>query len=150
MVTNEQVLALQSLLASDAATWTRNHQRLLEDDLAEGYGELVYATFVLLARRRFSSTWRLADVVRYVADVRVRLDAPGDPIDPFSAEILIRRALGDTVTGDLDQETRARTQLILMISLAEDETLADRELDSTLSQARAMADQLIEKREATR
>src|SRR5262249_45019012 len=123
--------------------WVRQHEQLLEDGCLDDYGALVYSAFVTTVRRRFSPTWTQASVIRFVADVRAALAEEPGAINPVAGENLIRRALGDTVRDDIDQETKARTQLMLLDALIAEAGLDGAGLDQLLSEARMMADQLV-------
>lgn len=109
----------------------------------DGYSQLVYAAFVTAARRRFSPTWTIPDIVRFVAAARVELLDDDVDVDPRTSEILIRRAIGDHVATELDMETSAHAQLLLLGELIVDERLADASLDAFLTQARSLADQWL-------
>jgi hypothetical protein len=114
----------------------------MESGDVAGYGELVYAAFVAAVRRRFSPTWTLPKVIRFVAAARADLLQDGIEIDPRTAETLIRRALGDGIATRLEEEARVRAQIFLLIQLIDDEGLDDAGLDAFLAQARSLADQL--------
>jgi hypothetical protein len=141
-VSDEQVEALRAFLALESDQVRRLTKQLVEAGRAEGYGELVYAAFVSAIRRHFSPTWTLTEVIRFVASMRTRLLADDTDIDPLTAEILIKRALGDRIATELDEKSRARVQILLLIELVADETLDDVGLDAFLAQARSLADQM--------
>jgi hypothetical protein len=133
IVTDEQVAALRSFLAGDDPDkWVNLHKRLMQSDGLDGYGEFVYAAFVTAARRRFSPTYTRPDIIRFVAGVRALLSEEPDAIDPRAGENLIRRALGDPVSDDLDMETKTRAQISLLFTLIQDEEFDDAELDEFL------------------
>ncbi|MCO6009404.1 hypothetical protein NE236_30980 [Actinoallomurus purpureus] len=134
--------ALRAFLAFDPDEGVRLTKRLVEVGPVGGYGELVYAAFVTAIRRRFHPGWTIADVIRLVATMRARRLDPGIEIDTRAAEILIRRALGETVAGELGDETEARAQIFLLAELVADEELDDAGLDEFLAQARPLANQL--------
>ena len=116
--------------------------RLLQAGGVDGYGRLVYAAFVMAVRRRFSPTWSTADVVRFVATARADLIKDGVEIDPRSAEILIRRALGDGIRTELEQEASARAQIFMLVQLVLREELDDAGLDELITQSRWLAEQM--------
>jgi hypothetical protein len=143
VVSDAQVASLRALLAFEPDEGVRLTKHLLQTGDVDGYGELIYAAFVIAVRRRFSPTWTIPDLVRLVATIRVRLLNDDIEIDPRVAETLMRRALGDTVAGELDEEARARAQIFLLVELILDEDLDDTDLDEFLVMARTMADQLV-------
>jgi hypothetical protein len=141
-VTDEQLAALRAFLTIDTEGTERLARHLMESGDVAGYGELVYAAFVAAVRRRFSPTWTLPKVIRFVAAARADLLQDGIEIDPRTAETLIRRALGDGIATRLEEEARVRAQIFLLIQLIDDEGLDDAGLDAFLAQARSLADQL--------
>jgi hypothetical protein len=141
MVTDEQVAALRAHLALNLDESEQLHQRLVQTGDVAGYGELVYAAFVMAVRWRFAPMWTVPDVVRFVVAARVRLSEDDIDIDPRASEALIRRALGEDVAAELDEEIRGRTQVFLMSELIFDEDLSNAGLDKFLAEARALAEQ---------
>src|SRR5262249_52359867 len=97
---------------------------------------LVHAAFITAVRRKFSPTWNVADIIRFVAAARAERGEGADDIDPRAAEHLIRRALGDRVADGLDQGTKGGGQILLLVTLVEAEQLGD-----FLVEARVLADQ---------
>jgi hypothetical protein len=143
VVSDEQVASLRAFLALEPDEGLRLTNNILQAGDVDGYGALIYAAFVIAVRRRFKPTWSISDLVRLVAAVRIRLLDDEIEIDPRVAETLMRRALGDTVTGELAEEARARAQIFLLVELVLDEDLDDRELDDFLVMARTMADHMV-------
>lgn len=101
---------------------------------------LVAATFTELVERRFGETRLHSDVVRYVAEVRARPSA--SELGPRAAEGVLRAALGDTTAiADLDAESQAWSQFILVSELFDDENLDTRRIDVLMARAKARAEQ---------
>jgi hypothetical protein len=142
VVSDDQVAALRAFLALEPYETERLTKQLVETDRLEGYGELVYAAFVAAVRRRFSPTWTVPDVIRFVGTARARLLNDEIEIDPRTAEILMRRALGDGIVAERDEEARTRAQIFLLGEMVVDEELDDDGLDEFLATARVLADQL--------
>jgi hypothetical protein len=141
-VTDEQVAALRAFLAPESDDAEQLTEQLIESKRLAGYGELVYAAFVSTLRRRFSPAWTVSAVIRFVAVTRAELLEDAIDIDPRTAEVLIRRALGDGVVTDLDEEARARAQIFLLCAMVADAEFDDAELDTFLAQSRSLAEQL--------
>jgi hypothetical protein len=141
IVNDEQVAALRAFLAGGPEEFVPLHHRLIRSDQMEGYGEFVYAAFVTATRRRFSPTYTRADIIRFVAGVRALLYEEPDIINPHAAESLIRRALGEQLTDELDMETNARAQIALLLALVQDEDLDNAELDEFLDTVRTSTGQ---------
>lgn len=142
LVSGEQVAALRAFLALDPDQAGRLTEQLVESGRVEGYGELVYAAFVSAVRRRFSPTWTVADVIRFVAAKRAELLEDGAEVDPLTAEILVRRALGGGIATELDEKSRARAQILLLGEIVADAGFDDAGLDDFLAQVRSLADQM--------
>jgi hypothetical protein len=142
VVGDEQVAALRAFLALQPDDVERLTKQLVDTGRLEGYGELVFAAFVTAVRRCFSPTWTIPDVIRCVATARAELIRDEINIDPRTAEILMRRALGDRIAAELDEEASARAQLFLLGELILGEDLDDVRLDEFLVTARGLADQL--------
>ena len=141
-VNDEQVAALRAFLVPESDDAAQLTEQLVESKCLAGYGELVYAAVVTAVRRRFSRIWTIADVIRFVAAMRARLLNDRIEIDPRTAETLIRRALGDVIADELDEEARARAQIFLLGELVIDEGFDEVGLDGFLAMARGLADQL--------
>jgi hypothetical protein len=138
-VTGEQVAALRAFLAFDLS-YQRLAGELSSSGRAHGFGELVYAAFVIAARRRFSPTWTSAQVVHFAAQLRVVLRAYDVDLDPRATEILLRQALGEGVTSDYDDGTHALVMLFGLGELVSGERLDEAGLDAFVADARALAD----------
>jgi hypothetical protein len=141
VVTDQQVAALRAYLAGGSNERVRLHEQLLQSDGLNGYGELVHTAFVTAVRRRFAPIYTRSDVIRFVADIRVLLSERPDAIHPCAGENLIRRALGEPIADDIDQETRGRTEIVLLAVLIKDEELDDAGLDEFLGSVRTLTGQ---------
>jgi hypothetical protein len=141
-VIDRQLAALRAFLRQDAEQIEYQHQRLAEDDGLAGYERLVYAAFVIAARRRFAARWSIPDIVRYVARARIALSGSGLDIDPRVAEIQLRRALGDAAFGEFDDRSKARTQILVLAQLIDDEGLDDARMSEFLEAVRSFTDSM--------
>lgn len=142
MVSGQQVAALRAALTFDAGLAREWQAHLIGSGDLDGFSELVYAAFVLAARRYFGGEWTRADVVRYVGSVRARGPADDD-IDPVTAEALLLRALGADLPLRAAEEATAAAQTILLGALIADLGLDDGGLDEFLADGRALADQWL-------
>jgi hypothetical protein len=139
MVTDEQVAMLRAYLVGDDAEL----DRLSKMPDQPGFNALVATTFVAAVKRRFGADLSTADLVRLVANVRAHHLEDPDLLDPLGAERLIRVALGDQqLAAQLDNETKARGQVLLLPVLVDAEDLDDADLDQLLADARRAADNL--------
>jgi hypothetical protein len=146
-IIDQQVAVMRAYLSASSDAQVAEAERqfimLARTGDADGIGELLYAAFVIAARRAFAPTWESADVVRFVADVRSSsAEAPGI-LDPAVAEDQLRAALGQEPAGCSDEEARARAQLVLLATLTVRLGLSAQGLDKLLSDGRTLADDLI-------
>jgi hypothetical protein len=145
-VTDQQVAALRAFLSAqsekDAQDAGQMFRQLADSDTAEGIGELIYAAFVVAARRKFAPRWTLADVVRYVAHLRARNAEDPDELDPAAGENQLRITLGEQIAPHPSKDDRGTAQCILLLELTHDLRLIPSELDELLGQARTLAEQL--------
>lgn len=138
-VTDQHVAALRALL-----TRADEFERLvapLEQAEDLGFPLLLAAAFHEAVGKKFSSTWRVSDVIRYVAAVRARAVDEDYQIDPLAAERLIRWALGDRSArvDELDDAAKS-SQVILLVDLISEAELDDAGLDEFLTRARERAE----------
>jgi hypothetical protein len=143
-ITDDQVAALRSYLSAGTDTEADDAERqfltLARAGHLDGVEVLVYGTFAAAARRRFSPTWTSADIVRFVADFRGSSAEAAGLVSASAAENQLRGVLGERLTTRPDEETRGRTQLILLAALTLGFT--PHELDGLLSEGRTLADSL--------
>jgi hypothetical protein len=146
-ITDQQVAAMRAYLSAnsevDAAEAERRFITIARAGGADGLGELLYAAFVIAARRTFAPSWRSADLVMFVADIRSGAGEAYGLLDPTVAEKQLRAAVGGESADCPDGEATARAQLILLAALAERLRLTPGDLDRLLSDGRSLADQLM-------
>jgi len=103
----------------------------------DGTGVLLWAAFVEATFRRFPDG-NVADIIRFVAHVRIRRGRNAPPISPAAAEKLIISALTATEADGLTDLEKGQ-HIILLSELIEDEALTDAQLDAFLDVARTHA-----------
>src|SRR6266851_1912393 len=139
-VTDEQVAALRAYLGMTTDAEDEAVQELIQRLSRPGAGasiaELVYAAFVIAARRKFFPAWTRTDVIRFVAQIRALLSEQPDLLDPIAAEHQLRSALGEKIATYPDAEARARAQVIFLEALVQSEALDDAGVTDLLNQAR--------------
>jgi hypothetical protein len=144
VVTDEQVAALRASLVGDLDEYERLCAASDPVDFQAGFSALVTTAFVEAAGRRFGKDRMVADVVRFVALTRARKLEDPDLLDPRGAESLIRAALGDSMAiADLDDEAKARGQVILLHTLIDEARLDGAGRDEFLDRARERAERLV-------
>ena len=140
-VTPDHVTALRAALSGDAAFFEYMEHRA---DLGHGqeFPALMAAAFAAAVRSRFPGEWSVADVVKFVAQVRVwNSDNYGD-LSPSLAEQLILCALrGTPVQGRYEEVAKAYTQFMLLKDIADG--LDDQQLEMLLTKAQDDADRWI-------
>jgi hypothetical protein len=111
---------------------------------ANGLALLVYAAFVIAARRKFAPRWTRTEVTGYVARLRSELqgEEPG-LVDPLTAEDELRGALGESVAATHQTGYVAAARLFILIDILVSQDLDDEALADVLSQARESADQML-------
>jgi hypothetical protein len=142
-VTDEQIATLRAHLAGDAEEYQRLWKRLDRDAAKTGYMALLAAAFFEAVDRRFAKDGTVADVIEFVAGLRARLGDNADEVDPDVAERLIRDALGDGTTEDLDEETIVATKVMLLTALISDMQLGGARLDEFMATSRELGDRLM-------
>src|SRR3954454_6856969 len=136
-VSDDQVAALRAHLADEAE---RLNRRLAEVGDLDGYGELVWAAFVLAVRHRFAPEWTVPQIVKYAAAARAAWGKDADEIAQHAAETMLRRALDHNVSADLDELAKGRAQVFLLSELIADEQFDNTQVDELLAKARVLAD----------
>lgn len=137
-ITDGHVDALRAFLTGDLPDALRRNEELREGGDLPGYVELIASTFIVAARRRFSSKWSRADVIRYVADVRMK-ELSQEDLDPLIAEILVLHALGAEENSLLDEEKWMQNQILLLDAMVQESHLEPLAIDDLLAEARAFA-----------
>jgi hypothetical protein len=144
IVTDEQVALLRAYLTNNDVECERLDPKLDSVDYRNGFALLVATAFVEAVRRRFGENRRsLADIVRFVAKARSSFVEDADLLDPVSAELLVQGALGDrSAVADMNDQTKALGQLILLFALVNDEDLDDEGMNEFLAKVQNQAEGL--------
>jgi hypothetical protein len=124
-------------------------QRLFQEELAatgdaSGMAMLVYAAFVIAARRKFAPTYNRGQVIRYVAGARALLNEKPWLLDALAGEDELRIALGEHVTITHPIAAVGLAQLSLLHVLIADLNLDDQGVQALLDEARPAADQMLQ------
>jgi hypothetical protein len=139
-----QAEALRAYLTLDLGEAERIYGQLARAGGLDGFGELVFAAFVLAARRHFGPSWTRAEVIRFVSAFRARIAGQSSAdIDPLASEMIIRAALGENAAAAADEETRTTAQIILLPELITALEPDDSELSELLAEAQAQASTLL-------
>lgn len=130
----------------DIDEWEQRHAAELAkegDDL--GYSALVWFTLETALRRRFSPTCSFADVIRYVADLRILLAEDAGLLNPGLTEKIIRSLLGDAslngrpAFGEAPEDVFA-AGLLLLVTLVTEANLDETGVKQLLDEAAASAE----------
>ncbi|WUI02412.1 hypothetical protein OHR68_11610 [Spirillospora sp. NBC_00431] len=93
-IRENNILALRHFLLEGPEAWAPLKYELQKDDeTAAGYVALLLGAFSVAVRRKFSSADALADIVRFVAELRIKAEEDAIPLDPLLTEDAIRRAV---------------------------------------------------------
>jgi hypothetical protein len=143
-VTDMQAAALRAFLVYDseeAATLTRR----LGDTDSPGYEYLALAALSASAKRCFHAGYTHADLVRYIAALRLHRLADGEEydLDPVIGENVLQSVLGQPVRPTGAPEERFRAVIALLDAFAETGLLTGADADELLAEARELADQWL-------
>jgi hypothetical protein len=140
-VNDAQVSALRAFLLHDADAAAPLAHQLGEGGMP-GYMRLAEAALSVAAGRRFAPRFSSADLVSFVASVRVSRIADGEEydLDPVVAEEVLRRALGQNGKRELELELWLRTIIALLDAFADSELPNETDVDALLVEARKLAD----------
>jgi hypothetical protein len=109
---------------------------------SQEFPALMAAAFTAAVRSRFPGGWSVADVVKFVGQVRVRTSGNYGGLNPSLAEQLTLSALRSTpVPSQHDETAIAYLQFVLLKDLTSG--LNDEELGILLAKARDNADEWI-------
>jgi hypothetical protein len=141
-ITDAQVAALRAFLLRNTDAMTLRTIALGNEGTV-GYQRLTEAALSVAAVRRFAPRFTSADVVRFVASVRASRIADGSEydFDAIAAENVLRYSLGQNVTRTRDSAERFRAVVALLGELADTDLSGEADVDSLLTQSRALADQ---------
>ncbi|WP_141576278.1 hypothetical protein [Actinomadura sp. WMMA1423] len=140
MFSDMHVAALRTLLVQGPAVWAERYEEQLKHEDDFGFSFLMNSALARAAHRRFSPTYSLPQIIRYVADVRLGLGEGAHEVNPQVAEGLLRHALGDPTLSarppfGADQATMVRAQLCLLIALVFEEDPDDAELEQFVDES---------------
>ncbi|WP_433462412.1 hypothetical protein [Spirillospora sp. CA-128828] len=149
-ISEQNVLALRSFLLEGPEAWVPLQDEIQKDDeTAVGYMSLLYGAFNVAVHRRFSPTYTIGEIVRFVADLRIEAKEEADLINPLVAEDMIRRAINapqlkSDVPDDLTAVMSAEVHILLYLIAEADYDRADLEqfIEETTTYARKWLDAL--------
>jgi hypothetical protein len=141
-VSTEQVTALRAALDGDEETFEHLTGGADEEHLTP-LSVLLAAAFSSVVRMRFPAEWSEADVIRFVAWMRVQFGNDLDSFSPSLAEALLLTALrGMPVHGGFADAAIAYTQAALLRALTGD--LDEKHMNALFGYACQQADQWLQ------
>lgn len=146
-VTDYQVATLRAQLAGQRDDHLRLANKLDAEEANTEYAALVAAAFIRAVERHFIRDGDIAEeseVIEFVAYLRETDDEMSDVINPQIAESMILHLLEKGNAVDADKDTKFGHQIVLLATLVGQEQFNDAELDAFLSNARSLANQLLE------
>lgn len=151
-VREENILALRSFLLEGAEAWVPLQDELQKDDeTAAGYMTLLYGAFNVAVRRRFSPTYTVGEIVRFVADLRTMAGEDAHLVNTLVAEDLIRRAVGAPPPrdgGPDDAETVLPAQIFILLHLVAEADFDRAELEQFIEETTAFTQQWLDAQRA--
>ncbi|WP_396453110.1 hypothetical protein [Actinomadura sp.] len=146
-ITDKQVNVLRAQLTGQHDEHLRLVRELEPGEANREYAALVAGAFIVAVERRFIRDGKFADeseVIDFVAQVRAKSPEMPDVIDPELAESLILHLLERGPVKEADADTKFGHQLVLLAALAGEAQLADDVLEAFISEARSIAEDLLE------
>jgi hypothetical protein len=120
-IREENILALRSFLLEGPEAWVPLQEKIQKDDeTAAGYMSLLFGAFEVAVRRRFSPSYTVGEIVRFVAELRIMAEEEAHLINTLVAEDMIRRAvdaapLKADVPDDLSAVLHAEVYILLYL-----------------------------------
>ncbi|GAA4225655.1 hypothetical protein GCM10022254_08010 [Actinomadura meridiana] len=113
-------------------------------DSNNGHLQLYSAAFTKAAQRRFSPTYSVSQLIRYVADLRRHLGDNANKLNPKVAENLLRYAVGDETFSEdppfgVSQQLLIREEISLLIALYVDMELDEAEAEEFIKDSVELA-----------
>lgn len=126
MATTQQFEMLRAMVEADFERQEAISHELAASGGLNGYGAVIGAAFYLAVRRQFPQGYTADDVIKLVADTRTLIDHTGDAIDPRSAELVVRSALGEGgLVSEIPDATVVQVQIAVCSALAAEHKLGD-------------------------
>lgn len=140
-ITDDQVALLRTQLRGEFDEYERLYPEF-DKSQTDGYIELIGATFILAAERRFRPNGTRPDIIMFVAEVRSKTRAAAESIDPKIGERVLLAALTNEPIDDLDADAVILAQLHLLVAITAAEGLSASEIDALLAKARDIVDRV--------
>ncbi|MEV3923871.1 hypothetical protein [Actinomadura coerulea] len=151
-IREENILALRSFLLEGPEAWAPLEEKIqVDDETAAGYMSLLYGAFHVALRRRFSPTYNVGEIVRLVADIRIKAGDDTGAINTLAAEAVIRRAVGASPlqeTGPDDVRTVLYAQVFILLYLIAEMDLDRAGLEQFIDEVTSYTEQWLAARRA--
>lgn len=146
-IREENILALRSFLVEGPEAWVPLRERMqVDDETAAGYMSLLFGAFEVAVRRRFSPTYTVGDIVRFVADVRMALGENADRVNALVAESMVRRAVDaprPKNDGGDDVESVVLAQMYILLYLVAEADFDRAGLEQFIEEATAYTEEWL-------
>lgn len=146
-IRDEHVAALHSLLKGEPDAWELSQ---ITESEAIAYTVTLYAAFSVAVRRKFSPIYSVSQVIRFVADMRIRLRDDANIVHPRVAEEMIREALGDPTLESMDLpdgETVIAAEAAILLALLDEAELDEAGLEEFIKDSTEFAREWIAMRQ---
>ena len=144
VTSREMAMVRATLRGEDEEAQRLFHEQLAATGDASGMALLIYAAFMIAARREFAPRYTRGQVIRYVAQLRALINEKPWLLDPLTGEDELRAALGEEVTGTHKVGAVALARLSLLHALIASLNLDDQGVGALLDEARPAADQMLQ------
>ena len=131
----QQITALRLLLAEGSHEKSSDMVRAMDDPGRRDFLDLVSATLLELADRKFEGADLPGAVIEWVGEFRATSTAAADALDPVAGEHVILLVLGMSDAANLDARKIRDTELFLVQAMTHDLSLDAKEIDELLASA---------------
>lgn len=151
-IREENILALRSFLREGPEAWASLGEKIqVDDETAAGYMSLLYGAFCVAVRRRLSPAYTVGEIIRLVADVRIKAEEDAGLINALVAEDMIRRVVGASplaANGPDDVRAVLYAEIYILLYLIGDADFERAGLEQFIDEATAYTEQWLAARRA--
>jgi hypothetical protein len=151
-IREENILALRSFLLKGPEAWMPLRGDIQKDDeTAAGYMSLLFGAFEVAVRRKFAPTYTVGQIVRFVANLRIRLGEDANEVNPIIAEDMIRRAVdAPPLKADVPDDLTAtlNAQVCILLYLVGEADFDRAGLEQFIDEATAYTEQWLAARQS--
>ncbi|TDD75092.1 hypothetical protein E1293_28780 [Actinomadura darangshiensis] len=150
-IREENIYALRSFLLIGPEAWGPLRSKMQTDETAASYMSLLYGAFCVAVHRKFSPTYTVGDIVRYIANLRIMAREESELINPLVAEDMIRRVLNAPPLqdgGPEDVETILHAEVFVLMNLVAEAEFDGVSLEQFIDEATAFTKEWLSVQQA--